>query len=177
MAVTTKDNTPQMLQAMRELARTRVYVGIPASAKPRPPEDGITNAEIGYVQEHGQPETNLPARPFLVPGVMAVHQQTIAFFQQAQNAALDGNLAQARRFMNRAGLNAAASVQNHIPTAGWAPLSQRTIDERLEKHPFVYTRDPVTNKRTRRQALASDVTPLVDTGALRQSITYVSRRE
>ena len=57
--------------------------------------------------------------------------------------------------MEAAALTAAASVQEYMVKADFAPLSPMTIRERLKRNP---NQDPATMK------------PLIDTGSLRQAI-------
>lgn len=66
--VTIRDRSKALNDILRALNAQGVMVGIPAETAGR--DDGpINNAAIGYILETGAPERNLPARPFLRPGV------------------------------------------------------------------------------------------------------------
>lgn len=59
-----------------------VLIGIPMSTTERP--DGeITNAELGYIHEYGAPEANIPARPFLIPGVESVKGKALELMKKS----------------------------------------------------------------------------------------------
>ena len=62
------DKTAALISALAELASTAVYVGIPESEDARK-EGDVGNATIGYAMEFGLPANNVPARPFLIPGI------------------------------------------------------------------------------------------------------------
>jgi hypothetical protein len=84
------NKVPEVLAAMRFLAGNRVLVGIPAEKNEREDEDGNTtpigNAAIGFIQENGDPEMHLPARPWLKPGVATVNDQTTIALKKAGKA-------------------------------------------------------------------------------------------
>lgn len=153
MTVTiTKDLVPDILRRVRDLTAKRVLVGIPQAEDARDDGSPIGNAAIGYIQEHGDPEHNLPARPFLVPGVMAVQDKSIARLRKAGEAALIG--ADPVPQMTAAGLEAADSVKELITDIIPPPLAARTLAER-------------------KAAGFQGETPLVRKGELRNSITFV----
>lgn len=153
MTVTiTRDILPDVLRRVRDLTAKRVLVGIPASAEARQDGSPIGNAAIGYIQEFGDPEHNLPARPFLIPGVMAVQDKSIARLRKAGEAALSGGDPVPQ--MTAAGLEAEASVKELITDIIPPPLAPRTLAER-------------------KAAGFKGETPLIRTGSMRNSITHV----
>lgn len=67
--VTTRvDNAKAILDALRSLTKKDVLVGIPSEDSGRD-DVPFGNAGIGYLNEYGSPEQNIPPRPHLVPGV------------------------------------------------------------------------------------------------------------
>ncbi len=151
----TKDNTAQVLSAIQEMAGRHVVVGIPSEKAQRIDEED-TNAQIGYVNEFGSPAKNIPARPFLIPGIDQASEKCAnvlgKFAKQVFHdaAAID-------RGLNAAGIIAVSSVKNRIKAGeGFAPLSERTLAER-------------------KQAGFKGTKPLIHTGQLLNSITYVVR--
>lgn len=147
----------EVLTSFRQLAKKQVLVGIPASNGFRP-DYPITNAQIGYINEVGDPATNLPPRPFLLPGVQAVQPETIQSMKRAAIYALSAHMQAAEITLHKMGLRAQVSVRARITDGPFAPLAPRTISERKRK-----------NKS------APPFRPLIETGTLRQSITYVIR--
>lgn len=130
-----------------------VLIGIPESENAR--NDGeITNAALGYIHENGSPKRNIPARPFLVPAVRQVAPRAVKILKEAAEKAMDDRLA-IDKGLNAAGLLAQAAVKNWIRNGvGFAPLSQSTIDARKRNG-------------------AQGEKPLIRTGQLMNSITYV----
>lgn len=151
----TRDRVPDLLKAARALERRQVMVGVPSTTAGR--EDGpITNAVIGYIQEHGSPAQNIPARPFLVPGVEDGEPKFTPRLKAAAQAALDGDVRKVEQRLHEAGLLAQNAVRAKMSEGIPPPLAPRTLAAR------------------RARGRTGEV-PLIDTGALHQSITYVLR--
>ena len=181
----------RILEALKKLSEDELLVGISAdTAGDRRGED-INNAELAYIhtngvrsagmkaetdkaveegtpyplalqayiKEHGSPAYRVPPRPFLEPGIEKHLDLVESGMKAALQDVLDGGDGRAQR--ERLGATMAAKVQAYFEEDnGWPPLSPKTIARR-KKGP---------------DGTASDV-PLVDSGALRQSITYVIRKK
>lgn len=160
MSVTkTVDRSAQIFAAANALTKLKAYVGIPADAPERQPDGALeaqppSNAVIGYRLETGDPETNLPARPFLHPGVEAAMPQITPRLQKIGAAAIQGDLGAIQKGLEAVGLIGQNAVRAQITDGTFAPLSERTIKARKARG------------RTGEK-------PLIDTGALRASVTYV----
>ena len=158
MNIETKSNTAQFRKALELLLKREVLVGIPAANAARDPEPGettaATNALIGYVMEYGSPAQNIPARPFLHPGVANAREGIELHMKKAGQLALRGKQDEIGQELEKVGLIAAASVQKKITDGPFQPLKPATLAAR------------------RRRGRTGD-TPLVDTGQLRRAITYV----
>lgn len=157
MGVMKVDRLKEVLQSINGLVQKELLVGIPDSAPERKDDEPIGNAAIGYIQETGSPVNNLPPRPFLVPGVAAAEGKVSPHLQKAVEAALDGDLTGAERRMGAAGLTAQNSVRARINSGIDPALKESTMADR------------------RRRGRTGTV-PLIDTGQLRNSITYVIRK-
>jgi hypothetical protein len=154
----TKDNVSVVLRSIQQLASNEVLIGIPASTTERQDDEPINNATIGYIQETGSPVNNLPARPFLVPGVESAQKAATDELKKGADDAMDGNAQAADKALHRAGIVASNSVKAKI-NSGIAPeLAESTI-------------------AARRRRGRTGTTPLIDTGSLRNSITYVLRKK
>jgi hypothetical protein len=136
----------------------RVAIGFPAGGPSRQPEPGEeappSNAAIAYLQERGAPDQNLPARPFLVPGVESIEAEAVARLKKAAAAALAGDLAAPERALNAIGLQGVSAVRERITEGAFAPLSERTLQARKARG------------RTSEK-------PLIDTSQMRAAVTYV----
>lgn len=79
----TKDNTSVLTQLLQKLEQQQVLLGIPIDSDNNERSDSnLTNAQIGFIQEYGSPINNLPARPFLIPGI---ENNTREFSKAIQN--------------------------------------------------------------------------------------------
>lgn len=150
------DRLKEVLQSISGLVDKQVLVGIPDSAPERKDDEPIGNAAIGYIQETGSPANNLEARPFLVPGVANAKDKASPQLQKAIEAALDGDLPRAEKRMSSAGLVAQNSVRAKINSGIKPELAASTL-------------------AARRRRGRKGTVPLIDTGQLRNSITYVIR--
>lgn len=161
--ITKVDLVDDVLKSLQELDKSQVMVGIPSETAGR--DDGpINSAAIGYILETGAPERNLPARPFLVPTIWRIRADLGKRARTTLVRVTSGKPG-AKRVVEQGlggiGLIAANEVKRVINAGDFAPLAPSTIYAR--KH--------------RKSAPRSSEKPLVDTGQLRNSITYVIRRK
>ena len=162
--VINKDLTQNLKKLLRNMEKKQVLVGIPAENAGRAEIDGkpskLNNAEIGYVQETGAPERNLPARPFLVPGVAKIEDNVASTMKTGAKKALDqvsqGKAPSLDETLNRVGLIAQNAVRSEMNDGDFEPLAEATL---------------VARRRRGR----TGTKPLIDTGARRNSIPYVIR--
>ncbi|MGI3903110.1 MAG: hypothetical protein ACRYGP_30320 [Janthinobacterium lividum] len=182
-------------KSVEKLIRTRLLVGIPGDSAPRQPAPGEknppNNAVIGYLMETGDAEMNLPARPFLDPGVRAALPAITKGMTKAVVSALSGKPAEIKNGFDEAGLAAVASIQGVMIAGGFAPLSDRTIEARARR------RNPDTGKlsgaatsrnarnflKLRGEGVPDEVlhdaglaAPLLDTRSLFRSVTYIVKQ-
>lgn len=154
--MTIKDNLPKFLENLKAMQTKAVFVGIPHE-ETRRNECAETNAEIGFLNEFGSAVRNIPPRPFLNTGVKDAQQKIINILKEGGQNALHGE--DINISLEKAGLVAQSSVKNKIVNGEFAPLSERTI----------------TARQRRRLNGKAGTKPLIDTGQLLSSITYVVR--
>ena len=158
-----KDNVRALVMAVKKLTGREVLIGIPRESAAREDATGaygaFNNAAVGFINEFGSPAKNIPPRPHLVPGVRNASSYAIARLKAAGEAALSGNVRTIDAELAKAGIKAASEVQLVITAGIPPPLAASTLYRR--KH--------------RKVAPRSGETPLEDTGAYRQAITYVIR--
>lgn len=180
----TVDNVARLLANVAELTASDVLVGVPAAKTAR--KDGaITNASLAYIHEFGSPAHNIPARPFLFPGVRRIQAQAKAVLRQGALDVLRG-VAKVDVVLNKVGILARNSVVNEItdPEPPFIPLRPATIRARLRR--TAAGRRQLRQIKTKRSAgvpmeqaltewaeTGGNIHPLLDTGALRASISYV----
>ncbi len=148
--------------------RQKVLIGIPAEKAARS-DGGPNNATLGYIHEYGAPEANIPARPFLSPGMEKSEAMIVAELRRAAEKAIglavEGDVSGGK----------AAVTERHAPDRPegceqYPGTDQRRLSPPLAE-PTVYAR--LHRKKNRRSG--SDMKPLIDTGQLLRSISYVIR--
>jgi hypothetical protein len=172
----------QIGRAIQQASRMAVYVGIPAtsdaerisqllalagkitskskrSSKRRDrirklaSDTKVNNAELLYIHSKGSPLRKIPARPVLEPAIAASgnREAIAAELAAALKAAIEQNTVEAVRRMKRAG------VAGQNAARGWFTDSRNNWQANAPS--------TIRQKGSER--------PLIDTGAMRQAITYV----
>ena len=180
----TKDKLADVLKSIHKLVSQDVLIGIPQENDQRK-QGPLNNATLGYIHEHGSPANNLPARPFLVPGVTKAEGSAIKQLRKGATAALDGNPSSAEAGLMAAGLLAVTSVKNELQDGNFAPLAPSTIRGRK------YGRGTQSTRKSETQYLdlvrggmdpaaaqtVAGIHPLINTGEMRNAVTYVLRKK
>lgn len=146
-----KDNRKKLDKILQQLDLTdgaRVVVGVPKSTPPREDTDDVTMAEVAFFNEFGT--RTIPERSFLRATVDKNREKYFRIHEKLIDSFYLGQ-ANARVALGLLGEQAKADVQATI-TAGVPPPNADVTAERKK------------SSKT-----------LVDTGALRQSITYEIR--
>lgn len=173
------DKLAAVVKSINALTGKDVLVGIPDTTTERKPDEDadqgpMTNATLGYIHEYGSPANNIPARPFLIPGVKDAREDTEKRLKKAAQMALDGNLGGVDAQLSMAGQEARDSVKAKINSGDFIPLADATLRARARRG-----RKGAAAELASRRAGNSPGTdlakPLIDTGQLRNSITYVVR--
>lgn len=185
VTVASKGDPNILKKIMADIGKLDVYVGIPEEEASRKGDNNeeINNAELAYIHTHGvraksmreemQPEMNAgkpyskayemyikshgsplwqsPPRPIIEPAIEKNKDAIAEKYKPAMQAALSGDKEKAIQDLEKTGIFAANKVKAFFtdPENGWAPNS------------------PATKKAK------GSGKPLIDTGALRQAITYV----
>lgn len=141
----------QVEEAMKKLAEqlqgaTRVLVGVPKGAGVY--EDGLTIATVAAVNNFGSADGVIPPRPFLAPAIEKGAPQYQRLAEVMIPKVLTGEM-DMRMLLEQMGQLAEGHIKQEITDLKIPPNAKSTI-----------------------AAKGSD-NPLIDTGALRQSIRYV----
>jgi hypothetical protein len=183
----TVDNVATLLARVATLVESEVLVGVPADKAPRSGGQ-INNATLAYIHNFGSPARNIPARPFLTQGVRKVRAQVLAELRKGAADVLTGG-GNVDATLNRIGMLARNAVVQEItdPEPAFVPLKPATIRARMRK-------TQAGRRQLRKLQLgaqqsgstiaaallqyagAGNITPLVDTGALRRSISFAVRK-
>ena len=153
------DGLERMRQAFKELSKMEVLVGVTQEKATRPGEP-VTNAELMFIHTKGSPINHIPARPVIEPALEDDKQTITELLGEAVKATLEGNEELAKQKLEAAGLEGQGASQDWFdnPKNNWPPNSPAVQEAKRKKGS--------TNPK-----------PLIDTGELRKSITYVVRRK
>jgi hypothetical protein len=180
----TQDNLPAVQKALKALTSNVLYVGVPDSTATRPPDstikglrptklnapkkgddqDPITNAWIAYIQNNGSPANNIPARPFMTLGVKDAQAMINQRMKRLGQLALEGDTDILQGF-HALGLAVVSSIKARMVAGPWQPLAVRTVMARIHAR----------TAPAKGWVFLKHMTPLIDTGRLLNSITYVVR--
>jgi hypothetical protein len=179
-ALLTADRLAEMKRDLFLLAQHEVLVGFPqdtterdaAGAEP----EGITNAALGYIHDNGEPDANIPARPFMIPGIEAVEDKVADKLVQGAKAVVrpvaPPNIVE--RVFHSVGLIVANSIKQKINEGPPPPLSPYTLRQRAKKGDKLAQLE--LDNRSRGEAPSTELAkPLVDTAQMRNAVTYVIR--
>lgn len=152
------DRMKTLAARIKKMTDKRVFVGIPSSAADRGDGSVVNNAEIGFINEFGEPSMNIPARPHLVPGIRRVDGKITNILRDGGERVLSDDSYEVTDALEKAGLVGVSSVKELIMNGLAPPLSPRTLAARQKG----------SEDRT------GDL-PLIDTGNYLAHITYVVR--
>ena len=133
------------------LKHNAVLVGVPSGTQPY--EDGVQTAVIAAVQEFGSADGRIPERSFLRTPLRSAMKPLALIVKNQMPSVIDGKITM-HQLLNQLGAKGASVSQEAIADFIPPPLSPRTI-------------------AARRRANRPSDTPLLDTGHLRSSITYI----
>ena len=161
----------QLKADLERLVRMDVLVGIPQEEASRDGE-GINNAELMYLHTNGSPLQNIPKRPVIEPSIQAEGNKE-KITEQLENVAQDvlqGNPQAALRSLKLAGLAGKNAATGWFVDSrnNWPPNAYATVQRKMSK---------MTSKQVLERVDSGEpiTRPLIDTGVLRKSITFVVR--
>ena len=127
-----------------------VAVGFPEDTAARDTGE-INNPTLAAILEHGSPANNLPARPFVEPGLEAGKDRLARIMEIGLTRTLDGDENGIAWALDAAGVEGVSLVQRKMIQGPFAPNAPSTIKRKGSSR------------------------PLIDSGALRQAVSYVVR--
>lgn len=186
----TQDRLDELKQALQLLAEREVLVGFPEENADRTPVEGedssITNASLAYIHDNGAPEQNIPARPFMIPGITAALPLVSAETgKMAQRVVASTSKGAAKKAVDqgyaRVGLKAMTALKKKINEGVPPPLAESTLRRRANRGGKGYGARKGAKLELELRAAGWDPSvdfakPLIDTGQLRNAISYVIRK-
>jgi hypothetical protein len=180
----TKDNVSKVFKEIADLVGKQVLIGIPDNGQNKRDDEPVNNATIGYAMEFGLPANNVPARPFLIPGVKKARSAALRQLRQSADAALNGDAKGVDAGLARAGIVASNEVKHQINSNIPPPLKPETIRGRhrarqtkMRESEEVYLRMVARGIDPGAAQADVGIVALINTGQLRNSITYVVRKK
>jgi len=155
-----EDHSAHLKKVLKHIANIDVLVGIPQKNTTRKGEP-VTNAELAFIHSNGSPIRNIPARPFIEPAIENDRENISQLLSDAMSAALSGDGLEANKKLKEAGMRGQAVSQLWFEQPDknqWPENSPATKARKLKKH-------------------STDPKPLIDTGEMRKSITFVIRKK
>lgn len=158
------------LKAYKDLERSisflnnnYVLVGIPDTENGRDDKSDVTNADLLFIHTNGSPVNNIPPRPVIEPALYHNKDKFNKMLKDASEKALEGRRADAVTILRKAGMKAQNVCRAWFvdPANNWPPNSPGTAAAKIAKF------------RKYNKTGTYEPRPLIDTGELRKSITYV----
>lgn len=158
--LTTIDKTSKLIKGLEFIKNTDVYVGIPQKKNKRDDGEEVTNSELLFIHSNGSPINNIPARPVIEPAIEDDAERLSKMLKDAASSAMEGNEEEAIKKLRLTGMRGQNVSRAWFtnPKNNWPPNS------------------PSVEKAKRAKG-STDPKPLIDTGELRKSITYVIEKK
>ena len=152
-----KRNLKKLIKEIKFVKENEVYIGIPQDKSVRNNQEGITNAELLFIHTNGSPVNNVPARPVIEPAIKNDQERISKMMKKAANLAFNGRYGEAIRQLKLVGMRGQNVSKSWFinPDNGWPENSPLTKMRKIRGKPDGY-----------------EPRPLIDTGQLRNSITY-----
>lgn len=159
------DGIQGLLEGIDFLKSHQVLIGIPGDEAGR--SGPLNNVELAFLHSNGSPRMHIPARPFIEPALREkeTQEKITGCMKRAILDALEGNTGGARTELEKAGLYGQAAAQKMVGSNALDPNAPITVNGG-------WMRNRISGKPVYIKGKGSSA-PLIDTGSLRQAITYV----
>lgn len=196
------DKSDMVLKALRSLELSEVLVGVPADedrmgtgqgSDTRQGKDQPNNALLAAVHNNGSPVKNIPARPFLVPGIENVRKEIRKRMRDGAKLALEGNVQAVDKTLHAVGLLGQAAVRKQLTDGSFEPLKPATIMARsrvrgtsskrkgelkfAEEYARLIAEGKDEDTANEEAQNIAGIRPLINTGQLRNALAYTIRRK
>lgn len=162
--------------AIGRLGNARVYVGIPEAKTSR--KGAITNAALMYIHTNGSSVMNIAKRPVIEPSIEDDRARLEQMLGKAAELELDGKTEETKKMLQATGTRAANNAKKWFtnPHNGWPRNKSRTIRRKLAtlRGQQAKAANAVLDAAGETGDVSSIDTPLIASGQLRRSITYVT---
>jgi len=179
LSIKTNADVNKLNEALMKVADVEVLVGFPEDTTNRPPSEdepaGITNASLAYIHDQGAPESNIPARPFMVPAILSIQEKVADKMGQILKATMNGGgVNKVAQGFTQVGLIGKLAIQTTINDGIDPPLAESTLRARARKG-RKGAKEELEIRAKGLPASTMFAKPLVDTGELRNAASYAIR--
>lgn len=129
------DRVDDIFDAVENLAKSHLLVGVPESNDHRENDDQksqIGNAALAYIHNYGSERANIPARPFMEPGIENSKALIQSQFKKAMNAAFNGATERADNALEACGMGIVENIKQVIIDGIAPPLKRDTVAGRRD---------------------------------------------
>jgi len=180
------ENYKEIMESLEFLKSHEVLIGIPENTKNRNGDSPVDNAELLFIHTNGSPANGIPPRPVLEPAIEHNQERVSAELKKAIDTALDGNKEGVLPALEHAGQYGQGIAYKWFTDSanGWKPNEPETVARKTPAIRNLRARArKAKNSETRKKLYAeaneaaknTKAKPLIDTGEMRKSITYVVR--
>jgi len=149
-------------KALRDLKPESVKIGWFPSAR-YDDEKRTSVASVAAQNEYGNPNKNIPARPFLRPAIAHNSKKWMDIGKRGVKAVLAGK-STVDAVLDNIGVSAVGDIQHSISQVYSPSLKPSTIQARLARR--------TTSGRLNKTQARSITKPLVDTGYMQATVSY-----
>lgn len=144
-----------LIKTLKFMKENYVLVGIPQK-KTKREKEAITNAELLFIHTFGSPINNVPARPVIEPAIKDDRERLSKMLKASALLYMQGKETEAMDQLKLTGMRCQNVCRAWFTNTknNWPPNSPAVASEKRRKG-------------------STDPRPLIDTGELRKSITYV----
>ena len=172
-----KNNLSKLEKSFEELSNLDLFVGVPSDKPDRKDPDEPNNATIAYINDKGSPAMGIPQRSFMRPGISDAREYIIKRMRKGGREIIKGDTDAAYNTLTACGLKSQNCIRKRINDGIPPPLSQRTLEGRIANRTAIKGTQEELDRRFAGEEAGTDLAkPLIATGQLRNSITYVIRK-
>lgn len=165
------DNFEKLALSLAKLNNKDILVGIPEAESGN--NDKLTNAQLLFIHSNGSPAHNLPERKTIEPTIEQERPYIQEYFGNAIKKSLTGK--DYTGDLERIGLHLQNKARAKFGSDELAPLAESTKEQKAKK--ITKGKKGKTVKQLKEDFIASNGNPLIATGELQKSVTYVIRNK
>lgn len=169
--IKTTDNFEKLAKHLDKIDNTDVLIGIPQEYNEA--NGDITNAQLLYIHSNGSPINNLVPRPTVEPTIEEEKEKISNSYGIALSKGLkDQDMSPD---LNKLGLYLSNKVKAKFGSDELEPLKESTKKQKAKK--ITKAKKGKTVQKLQSEFIEGNGNPLIGTGQLRNSVTYVIRNK